>query len=220
MIRLFCGYDAREIPGFHVFAHSVMKRASRAVAIVPLARYAVPEGSNAFTLSRFLVPMLCGYEGRAIFCDAADMLMVGDVAKLDDLFDPSFAVQVVKHPTYASAHPRKYVGTEMECEQTDYDRKNWASVMLINCGHPAWKDVDESLLKLRPKLDFLQFRIIPEAAIGTLPAEWNVLIDEGQSDAGAQLLHWTAGIPYFWHYQNARRSQDWFIHARELSGVR
>jgi len=24
------------------------------------------------------------------------------------------------------------------------------------------------------------------------------------------VLHWTAGLPSFKHYKNARRSQDWF----------
>lgn len=217
MIRLFCGYETREAHGFHTFVHSVIKRASVPVEIIPLTGCGLPHGSNAFTLSRFLVPKLCGYRGMAMFCDASDMVMLDDVAKLAALYDPGFAVQVVKHPDYASIHARKYVGTEMECPQTDYPRKNWASVMLVNCEHPAWEPVDEGWLHANRKLDTLQFQFIPDAAIGDLPACWNVLVDEDQDSAGARILHWTGGIPGFWHYRNARRAQDWFNEYREMA---
>jgi hypothetical protein len=217
VINLFCGYDEREAAGFHTFVHSVVSRASQPVSIVPLASMGLKQGSNAFTLSRFLVPQLMGFEGHAIFCDASDMLMIGDVAELDALYDHTKAVQVVKHPPYQSQHARKYIGTPMECEQSNYDRKNWASVMLMNCGHQAWRDNAEFLTHL-PPLHYLRFAGLHDGEIGELPPEWNVLIDEGQDDAGAKLLHWTAGIPRFAHYQNARRSQDWFREFEAATG--
>lgn len=210
MVNLFCGYDAREAIGFHVFTHSVIKRASKPVNIVPLSSMGLPQGSNNFTLSRFLVPYLMGFKGHAIFADACDMLMLGDVAELDALFDPAYAVQVVQHPEYTSEHARKYIGTEMECEQSNYDRKNWASLMLVNCAHPAWFAATPKMMSLADPIDILQFRHFNAGEIGVLPAEWNVLIDEGQEDAGAKVLHWTAGLPTFKHYRNARRSKDWF----------
>lgn len=210
MINLFCGWDAREAIGWHVFAHSVIKRASKPVNLIPLAAMGLLQGSNSFTLSRFLVPYLMGFKGHAIFADACDMLMLGDVAELDALFDPSYAVQVVKHPEYVSQHERKYVGTEMECEQSNYSRKNWASLCIFNCQHEGWGEVDPLHLAIGGRLDLLQFKHLAEDEIGELPREWNVLVDEGHEDAGAKVLHWTAGIPTFKHYKNARRSADWF----------
>lgn len=209
MINLFCGYDAREAAGFHTFVHSVLSRASKPVSIVPMASMGLPAGSNTFTLSRFLVPFMMGFQGHAIFADACDMLMLGDIADLDALFDPSRAVQVVQHPAYISLHGRKYVGTEMECDQSNYERKNWASLMLVNCEHQAWRD-RYPFLELQPAIEHLKFKGFTDTEIGALPTEWNVLIDEGQPDDGAKLLHWTAGIPKFKHYQNARRSKDWY----------
>lgn len=220
MIHLFCGHDARESAGFHTFVHSVIARASQPVSIVPLAGMGLPQGSNAFTLSRFLVPHLMGYKGRAIFADASDMLMLGDVADLDALFDDTKAVQVVKHSDYTSQHERKYIGTDMECGQSNYSRKNWASVMLMNCEHPSWRLVTREIAEGRSALVLLQLSTIAEQDIGSLPPEWNVLIDEGQADKGAKLLHWTAGIPSFKHYQNARRSRDWFAEFEAMSQVR
>jgi hypothetical protein len=220
MIHLFCGYDARESAGFHAFVHSVLSRASQPVSIIPLAGLGVPVGSNAFTLSRFLVPHLMEYSGRAIFADASDMLMLGDVAELDALFDPEKAVQVVKHPAYMSQHERKYIGTGMECGQTNYTRKNWASLMLINCAHEAWREKTPTKVAGSDPLQQLQFADFQADEIGELPPEWNVLVDEGQSDAGAKLLHWTAGIPRFKHYQNARRSKDWFVEFDAMTQAR
>lgn len=219
MIPLFCGYDPREAVGYHTFVSSVLKRASEPVAFTALSSMGLPEGSNSFTLSRFLVPYLCGFKGEAIFVDACDMLCMGDIAELWKLRDDSLAVQVVKHPDYVSKHTRKYVGTEMECEQSNYPRKNWASVMIINCEHPRWGILTPELLARwsdrAPWL--LGLHWLPDDSIGHLPSEWNVLVDEDQEEEAPKLLHWTAGIPTFFHYRNARHSSDWFAQHEAIS---
>lgn len=208
MIHLFCGYDERESIGFSVFAHSVIARASQPVALVPLASMGLPTGTNAFTLSRFLVPSLMGFKGHAIFADASDMLCLADIADLDALFDPRFAVQVVQHPDYQTRHPRKYVGTGMEADNRNYPRKNWASLMLFNCEHHLWIGLDRSSVAKYPTLSMLQLMGL-DTIVGALPPAWNVLVDEGQDPAGAKLLHWTAGIPAFTHYRNAPAADLW-----------
>lgn len=218
MINLFCGYDAREAIGFHVFTHSVIQRASCPVRIVPLARFGLPAGSNNFTLSRFLVPHLCGFQGRAIFADASDMLMLGDIAELDEMFDPKFAVQVVKRSDYTSRHDRKYIGTAMECEQSNYSRKNWASLMLINCEHWAWKGMAPSAIARSAPLSLLQLEFCANA-VGELPPSWNALVDEGDPVEGAKLLHWTAGIPGFPHYSDAPGADLWLSARNQMMVV-
>lgn len=225
-IQIFAGYDHREKIGFHVFADSVIKRASVPVCITPLASHGLPEGSNSFTRSRFLIPWLCGFKGHAIFVDACDMLMLGDVAELDALFDPAYAVQVVKHPEYHSRHPRKYVGTEMECEQTNYARKNWASVMIMHCESSYWRALDLPTLAAINGLSLLQFGGLrlsngPQGKmeVGSLPPEWNVLVDEGQDLPDAKILHWTAGSPMFPHYFSAPYAREWHAAKNELCDV-
>lgn len=208
-VRLFCGFDARESPGFHVFVSSVLKRATKPVAIHALASMGLPEGSNSFTLSRFLLPWLTGFKGHAIFVDASDMMMLGDVAQLDALFDSKYAVQVVKHDDYTSQHERKYIGTKMECDQSNYSRKNWASVMIVNCEHSAWFGLTPQAVQMKSPMQLLQFQDLLDSEIGELPKEWNVLVDEGQELENAKILHWSSGIPTFRHYKNARASKDW-----------
>lgn len=216
MINLFSGYDPREAIGFHVFASSVIKRASKPVNIVPLASMGLPVGTNTFTLSRFLVPHLMGYCGHAIFADGCDMLMLDDIAKLDAMFDPRMAVQVVQHADYETRHPRKYRGTAMEADNRNYPRKNWASLMIVNCSHRLWPWITPDVIAKSAPLSLLQFERFPDERIGMLPPEWNVLADESQSTEGAALLHWTAGAPMFAAYRNSPCADLWQQERNEI----
>lgn len=217
MIRLFCGYDEREAIGFHVFVDSVIRHASAPVAITPLAAMGMPVGSNSFTVSRFLVPYLCGFAGSAIFMDGSDMLLGCDIARLAASFNPEFAVQVVQHPDYETRHPRKYVGTGMESDNRNYPRKNWASVMLFNCGHPIWQDFTPERLAGYPIGDLLSLRFAGED-VGLLHPRWNRLVDEGQPVSG-NVLHWTGGIPAFDHYREAPGAEHWHAARAEMEKV-
>ena len=216
MVNVFCGYDERESVGFHVFLSSLLRRSSGPVRIVPLGSKGLAQGSNTFTLSRFLVPELMGYRGHAIFVDACDMLMQADVAELDALFDPRYAVQVVQHPPYSTRHPLKYRGTGMVAENRDYWRKNWASVMLINCEHPGWLVANARTLRAANPLRCLQLQGLSSAEIGVLPNEWNRLVDEGQPVEGAKILHWTAGIPGFEECYSDAPGADLWQAARQV----
>jgi hypothetical protein len=88
----------------------------------------------------------------------------------------------------------------MEAANEDYPRKNWSSLMLINCGHFAWRRVDDKPHRLG---------FIPDGSIGSLPLDWNWLVDEYGEHDGAQMLHWTAGIPAWAHYATAPQSDEW-----------
>jgi hypothetical protein len=215
VIHLFCGYDERESVGWAVFAHSVIARASKPVALVPLTSMGLAEGTNAFTKSRFLVPYLMGFKGHAIFMDGSDMLMLGDVAALEAQFDPAFAVQVVQHPDYETRHPMKYVGTGMESTNRNYPRKNWASVMLVNCEHPSWSGMTPDHLAGLPMSYLLGLEFCGDA-IGSLRPEWNRLVDEGHPQG--EVLHWTAGIPAFPRYSDAPGAERWFAERGAMLG--
>ena len=207
MIHLFCGYDERESIGFAVFTHSVITRATKPVALIPLSSMGMGEGSNTFTKSRFLVPYLMGFKGRAIFVDASDMLIRADVAEIDAQFSADFAVQVVQHKDYQTRNRVKYVGTGMETENKDYPRKNWASVMLFNCEHPVWQDMTPAPISAMPMADLLSLDFCGED-VGMLHPKWNRLVDEGQPSSG-NVLHWTAGIPAFDRYRDAPAAELW-----------
>ena len=215
-IDLYVGFDSREEIGYHTFFSSVLHHTTTPVRITTLGseplrnvwRWGSQDGSNSFTYSRFLVPYLNEFKNWAIFCDGSDMLVRADMSELWMLRDYTKAVLVVPHE-YKTRHPRKYVGTLMEWDNRDYPRKNWSSVMLINCAHHVWRDL---LPNVVAKLDgsFLHgFEFMQDKHIGHLPFEWNHLVDEYGANDAAKILHWTAGIPAWPHYSTAPMSDEW-----------
>jgi hypothetical protein len=215
MIPLYTGFDPREEAGSHAFHSSVIERASEPVSFCPLhlphlARFydaGQRDGSNSFIYTRFLIPFLQGYSGWALFADGADMLCRADIAELWALRDQFKAVQVVQHE-YQTRHPRKYVGTRMETGNADYPRKNWSSVMLINCAHYDWRRITPESLVGMSGADLHRFTFIAPKALGALPVEWNWLADEYGHNPGAKLVHWTAGTPAFKHYADAPHADE------------
>jgi hypothetical protein len=212
MIRVFIGYDTREAIAFDVLSHSIHARASRPVAITPVrlsqlagvfARETNPLQSTQFSFSRFLTPYLCDFEGWAVFMDC-DMLMLDDVARLWDLRDERFAVQVVKH-VHVPREEVKFLGAV----QTRYDKKNWSSVMLMNCARCTALTPD--YVNRASGLELHQFKWLgDDALIGALPARWNHLVSYDPPRRDAALVHFTTGGPYFDEYRDCEFAAEWF----------
>ncbi len=214
-IPLYVGFDQREAAGYHAFCQSVIERASVPVQFIPLHKPMLEgfdgqrDGSNAFIYSRFLIPWLMQWKGHAIFLDG-DMIVKDDIAKLWALRQQhafNTAVCVVKHD-YKTRHERKYIGTSMETGNADYPRKNWSSLMLWNCGHRANMRLTPDVVASSPGSFLHRFQWLADEQIGSLTAEWNVLVGE-QDTAGASLLHYTLGIPGFEHYARCDASEHW-----------
>ena len=218
MIRIFIGFDTRETVAYHVCAHSLIRRASQPLALTPLALtnlagYAErhDDGSNQFVYSRFLVPHLCGHDGWALYIDG-DMVVVDDVANLWALRDPAKAVQVVKHDYRTRAH-RKYLGSRNQ----DYPRKNWSSVVLWNCAHPAHRTLTPAFVEGATGSTLHRFGWLDDADIGGLPREWNWLPDEFGENQAAKLLHWTLGTPSFHEHADAPMAELWHRERAEMN---
>jgi hypothetical protein len=212
MIRVFVGYDPREAVAYNVLAHSIRARASRPVAIAPLAlsqlgglmtRERHPLQSTDFSFSRFLTPYLSDFDGWSIFMDC-DMLVLDDIAKLYDLRDDRYAVMVVKHE-HTPQEDIKF----LDQPQSKYDKKNWSSVMLFNnarCTALAPEYVNRA-----SGLELHQFKWLgDDSLIGELPHRWNHLVGYDAPRPGMSLVHYTLGGPYFDEYRDCEYSQEWF----------
>lgn len=215
MIQIFAGYDEREAVGYHTFCQSVLANASEPISIAPLHlplfrkfySEGQRDGSNAFIYSRFLIPYLMGYKGWAIFADGSDMLCRGDIAELWAMRDVFKAVQVVQHD-YRTTRPVKYIGTPLETKNEDYPRKNWSSLMLINCGHERWAGITPAAVAKMTGAQLHRFDFIEDKFVGALHPEWNWL-DEYPANERAKILHYTTGIPAFEHYKDATGADEW-----------
>lgn len=215
-IRVFIGYDPVEAVAWHAMAQSILEQSSRPVSITPInlanlksifTRPRDPKQSNEFSLSRFLVPHLCGYQGTGIFFDC-DMMLRTDIATMLDVIDtdPGKAVYVVQHD-YQPRDDIKYLGTV----QYAYPRKNWSSVVVWNCGHPANAKVTPDFVNTASPLELHRFTWLKDDEIGGLDVRWNWLVGEyAEPPADVRNVHWTVGGPYFQEYADADFAGEWF----------
>lgn len=210
MVPVFIGFDPREAVAFHVCANSIIRHASVPVSVTPLALNNLAgytethtDGSNQFIYSRFLTPHLMGYQGWALFMDG-DMIMRDDIAKLWALRDERKAVMVVKHD-YQTRLQEKYLGAKNE----SYPRKNWSSVVLWNCAHPANQCVTPEFVEKATGAQLHRFTWLKDEDIGELPKVWNWLPDEFGANEEAKLLHWTLGTPCFHEFADSPMASEW-----------
>jgi len=202
-IPIFIGVDPRERAATNVLIDSLYQHSSAPLAITPLLTQQLesqglywrprdPKQSTAFSFSRFLVAYLMGYQGWAIFMDC-DMLARGDIAELWALRDEQFAVQCVQHE-HVPGETVKFLGEV----QSAYPKKNWSSVMLLNCSRCTALTPD--YVNTATGLELHRFHwLAGDHEIGAVPEGWNHLVAvQDPADAeGARLLHWTLGGPWF-----------------------
>ena len=213
MIRVFIGFDPRESVAFHVLSQSIHARASQPVSITPImlsqlhglmTRARDPLQSTDFSFSRFLTPFLCDYQGWAVFMDC-DMLVLDDIVKLWGLRNENYAVQVVKHD-HIPKEDTKFLGSA----QTRYEKKNWSSVMLLNCA--KCKMLTPDYVNTASGLDLHRFHWLDgDHLIGDIPHSWNHLVAYDPSKPTTEIsnLHFTSGGPYFNEYHNTEYADEW-----------
>ena len=211
MIPIFIGYDSKVKIAYHVLAESILRNSSTPVTISPInlnnlkniyTRKQDPLASTEFSFSRFLVPHLMNYNGWAIFMDS-DMVMLSDITKLWNLRNEKYAIQVCKHD-YTPSSKNKFLGNN----QTIYAKKNWSSLMLIDCS--KCKTLTPEYVNTKSGLELHQFKWLDENLIGSIPLEWNWLVGEYPYKKDVHNIHFTEGGPYFKDYKNTKYADEWF----------
>jgi lipopolysaccharide biosynthesis glycosyltransferase len=195
VLRIFIGYDERQSVAYNVCRYSIERRSSVPVAITPLKLDTLPlkrEGLTRFTFSRFLVPWLCNYEGRAIFMDS-DFLCLGDVAELaaeTDKFGRMFGQPAENKAVYVSKNEHRF---------------EWASMILFDCE--ANMILTPEYVSTAEKLHHLSW--LPEDRVGDLPREWNHLVGYDQPRTDAKAVHFTQGLPIFPETEGSEYAEQW-----------
>jgi hypothetical protein len=222
MLNVYIGYDPREAVAFYTLAHSILRRSSIPVAVAPLMQsqlksvYKRPRGpteSTEFSLTRFLVPFLSGFQGWSIFMDC-DMLCRADIAELAAQIErqPDKAVLVCKHD-YVPKTERKFLNQV----QTKYARKNWSSLMVLN--NERCRALTPDYVNSASGLELHRFAWTQDSLIGELPLEWNWLVGEYEYRPDARIVHYTLGGPYFDEYRNCDYAAEWFEELRSLQAT-
>lgn len=157
--------------------------------------------STEFAISRFLVPHLAE-SGWALFADS-DIVLLNNISRLFDCARSDKALLCVKH----DYEPVGLLKMDSQT-QTRYKRKNWSSVMLFNCDHPANKALTVELINSVPGRDLHRFCWLEDDLIGDLPAEWNHLIGYSGNN-NPSLIHFTDGIPDMAGYEDQPYADYW-----------
>jgi lipopolysaccharide biosynthesis glycosyltransferase len=180
------------------------------VAIIPVAlnlftdyKETHGDNSNHFVYTRFLVPYLMDFKGRAIFIDG-DMVVRGDIIELYESLKTAHDVAVVKHD-YKTRMPVKYMGAPNE----DYPRKNWSSVIVWDCQSYLNRKLTLDFVQRQPGSFLHRFSWIDDDRIQALPPEWNWLPDELGENNEAKLLHYTLGTPCFHEFADTTQAAEW-----------
>lgn len=211
MNQVYIGYDPREDLAFNVAIKSLMRRSRNAhfrpiylkdPKIASILTRPIERNGNTmwcpisqapmsveFAISRFCVPFL-QHEGWALFTDC-DVLFLEDVNELFKLADDKYAVMVVKH----EHNPKEAFKMDGQI-QTSYPRKNWSSVVLWNCSHPANTELTIDKLNTWPGRDLHAFKWLPDEFIGELPSEWNHLVGVSERVESPKIAHYTLGGPW------------------------
>lgn len=226
-MKIFIGWDSREDIAYQVCRASLLKHSSIPLDITPIKRHEMQEkkiywrdsdplSSTEFSFTRFLTPYLAGYKGWAVFMDC-DFLWRGDVAGLTDYMDGKKALCVVKH-NYNPPERIKMDGAV----QTQYPRKNWSSLMLINCEHPSVKKLSVEHVNTCTGLFLHRFQWLKNEEIGGLPVAYNYL--EGwhtkEDCPNPVAVHFTRGGPWFRDYMHVEYGNEWIEVSRRLDHAR
>lgn len=198
MLRIFVGYDPRQPVAFGVCALSIMRHASRPVAVTPLILAQLPltrRGLTDFTYTRFLVPFLSGYHGRSIFIDS-DFLCRADIYEL---------------LPYVTPYPENSVFVVHHEGRQTFERP---SLMVFN---------NERCHKLTP--EFVEnpanrmFDFAWADGIGSLPREWNHLVGYDPERSDAKLVHYTKGIPCWDETKDCEYAKEWLEEMHNLGST-
>lgn len=212
MHRIFVGYDPSQHIAYEVLKHSLHKHATEPIDVRPIDaaeltefdRPVDPLASTPFTYTRFLVPWLCDYEGLALFMDS-DMLALGDICELFHEDMTGLALRVRQHD-YRPSETVKMGGKT----QTQYPRKNWSSLMLMDCAKlGAWS---KEAVETQSGAWLHRFEPIPDEQIGDLGTEWNVL---DHITGPCKLLHYTSGGPWLPGCEDADHADLWHRYREE-----
>jgi hypothetical protein len=214
--HIWIGYDPTQHVSFEVLKYSLEKHSSEPLEIraidaeklTEFSRPVDPLASTPFTYTRFLVPYLEDYEGIALFMDS-DMLALGDISELFHLPMDGLALRVRQHD-YKPTEATKMGGKP----QTVYPRKNWSSLMLMDCSRlTAWT---KEAVETQSGAWLHRFEPIPDEEIGDVSEEWNVL---DHMVGPTKLLHYTSGGPWLPGCEDADHADIWHQYREEYESA-
>ena len=190
-VRVYVGTDRSQLLAVKVLEHSIKRHTKLPVEVYPMLDLPIRKPKDprnwqrtGFSFSRFCIPELAGYSGKAIYMDA-DMLVFKDIASLWNI--PFNGAKVVIQEDIPPEHENK------RKEGAPAKRIKQCAVMLLDCGRLSWKidEIIDDLDRGNYNYERLMFDlcILEENEISyTIPFKWNSL---EHYDRETCLIHYT-----------------------------
>lgn len=215
-VRVFVGTDTSQILAVKVLEHSIKRHTQLPVEVIPMCDLPITKPKDprqgqrtGFSFSRFCIPKLAGYRGRAIYMDA-DMLVFKDIRELWEMpFDGAKVIIQEDLNEYQS------VGTAQKAVAPKKRIKQCA-VMVLDCGRLDW-DIEKIIRGLDTgEYDYASLMydmcLLQESEIKYgVPFRWNSL---EHFDSTTCLIHYTDMATQPWVSTDNKYGHVWFNEVR------
>lgn len=216
VIKVFVGADRSQQMAVKVLEYSIKRHTTALVEVIPMVDLSVPLPVNprnwqrtGFSYSRFCIPKLVGYSGRAIYMDA-DMLVFKDIRGLWEL--PFHRAKVVVQQEV------KHLDATMGKENAPQKRIKQCAVMLLDCSSLDWdidtivNDMDKGCYTYEQLM--YEMCILDEDKVDySIPFEWNSL---EYFDEATCLIHYTDMGTQPWVSTKNSNGHLWFDEVRRM----
>ena len=216
LIRVFIGADRSQLLAVSVLEYSIKRHTTAHVEVTPMLDLPVPQPKDprngqrtGFSFSRFCIPKLAGYKGKAIYMDA-DMLVLHDIRELWNIPFEGAKVIVQKEVKFDDVSTLKAGAPDKRKKQCavmllDCERLDWAIESLVSDMDAGRYDYDQ----LMHNLCILQDDDIKYG----VPFEWNSL---EHWDRDTRLIHYTDMYTQPWAECGNRYGHLWLDEVRRM----
>ena len=201
-VKIFIGTEPKTEIALRVLIHSIKKRTKWPVEITPMIGDSWTYPTNGisvgtgFSLRRWMIPAACGWQGKAIYLDA-DQLVLADIAELWNLPKsdkrPQRSAWTTYQPTVFSKTPIPNSSVMViDCENA-YLQWGWHIKKVL--AHLSSAGKDKTIYHRFMTLQWMQ------PPPGELPVCWNHLdkyVPEDQPEA-TKILHYTSEPDQPWY---------------------
>ena len=216
LVSVYVGADRSQLLAVKVLEHSIKRHTDLSVKVHAMVDLPVPVPKDplnwqrtGFSFSRFCIPELAGYSGKAIYLDA-DMLVFSDIAELWNIPFDGAKVIIQAEPPAARQQTNQKKGAPAK-------RVKQCAVMLLDCDRLSWKinNIIDSLNAGGYNYEKLMYDlcILEDSEIRyAVPFCWNSM--EYYQPNETALLHYTDMATQPWVYAQNEYGHLWLEEVR------
>jgi lipopolysaccharide biosynthesis glycosyltransferase len=215
-IRVYVGVDRSQLLAVPVLEYSIKRHTTAKVEVIPMLDLPVPTPADprngqrtGFSFSRFCIPNMAGYQGKAIYMDA-DMLVFRDIRELWEIPFDGAKIVIQQEVKFQDETTQKAGAPKT--------RKKQCAVMLLDCARLDWdvarivRGMDEGQYDYEQLM--YEMCILDESEVKYgVPFEWNSL---EHWDANTRLIHYTDVYTQPWTAVGNANAYLWFAEVRHM----